>query len=145
MSRTPAPCYWSSVVGRRLSPMDIFLIYLFDRFIYRISHFIRHWYVDSFFAYSHFVISRLERFDQTIALKVTWRNLFQPMYQEHNIIGYLFGFIFRSLRLAFGGIVYGFVIIMAALIFLAWAGIPFYILLKIAGQTPAALTFKVNI
>jgi hypothetical protein len=125
--------------------MDIFLIYLFDRFLYRISHFIRHWYVDIFFIYSHFVISRLERIDQTIALKVTWRNLFQPLYQERNIIGYALGFIFRSLRLILGGVLYGAIIAVSSAVFLAWACIPPYILLKIAGQTPAALTFKVNI
>lgn len=125
--------------------MDIFLIYLFDRFIYRISHFMRHWYVDSFMHYSRFVIARLEDMDQTIALKVTWRNLFQPMYQERNIIGYTLGFIFRSIRLVIGGMLYGVVIVAAAAAFLLWAGIPVYILLKIAGQTPAAHVFKVSI
>ena len=83
--------------------------------------------------------------DQSIAFKVTLRNLFQPMYQERNIIGYVLGFIFRSLRLIFGMIIYGSVIVVAALIFLVWAGIPPYILLKIAGQTPAALVFKVKV
>lgn len=125
--------------------MDIFLIYLFDRFIYRISHFIRHWYVDSFFSYSHFVISRLEDIDQTIALKITWRNLFQPLYQERNIIGYVLGFIFRSIRLVLGGAIYGAIIIISAALFLVWVSIPPYILLKIAGQTPAVLVFKAKV
>lgn len=125
--------------------MDIFLIYLFDRFLYRISHFIRHWYVDSFFSYSHFIISRLEDMDQTIAFKITWRNLFQPLYQERNVIGYVLGFIFRSIRLVFGAIIYGSIIIVSGALFLVWAGIPPYILLKIAGQTPAALIFKVKV
>lgn len=125
--------------------MDIFLVYLFDRFIYRISHFIRHWYVDSFFIYTHFIVSRLEDMDQTIALKITWRNIFQPLYQERNVIGYVLGFIFRSIRLVLGSIIYGVIIAVAAGLFLIWAAIPAYILLKIAGQTPAALTFKVKI
>ncbi len=125
--------------------MDIFLIYLFDRFIYRISHFIRHWYPDSFFAYSRFVIARLEDLDQTFALKVTLRNLFQPLYQERNPIGYILGFIFRFLRLLIGGVVYGTIIIFAAVLFLMWAAIPAYILLKIAGQTEAADIFHVTI
>lgn len=125
--------------------MDIFLVYLFDRFVYRISHFIRHWYVDSFMAYGRFVVGRLEDMDQTIALKVTWRNIFQPLYQEHNFFGYVLGFIFRSIRLVIGGILYSVVLLVAALVFLVWAGIPVYILLKIAGQTPAAHLFKVTI
>lgn len=125
--------------------MDIFLVYLFDRFIYRISHFIRHWYVDSFMAYGRFVVARLEDMDQTIALKITWRNIFQPLYQEHNVIGYALGFIFRSIRLVIGGTLYAVVLAVAAVVFLVWAGIPVYILLKIAGQTPAATLFKVTI
>ena len=125
--------------------MDIFLIYLFDRFIYRISHFIRHWYIDGFMAYSRFVIARLEDMDQSIAFKVTLRNLFQPMYQERNIIGYVLGFIFRSIRLVIGGVVYATVIIIAGALFLVWAAIPTYIVLKIAGQTPAVSIFKIKV
>lgn len=102
----------------------------------------RHWYVDSFVHYSRFVIARLEDMDQTIALKVTWRNIFQPLYQERNVAGYLLGFIFRSIRLVMGGVIYTVVIIIAAALFLVWAGIIPYILLKIAGQTPAGLIYK---
>lgn len=125
--------------------MDIFLVYLFDRFIYRISHFIRHWYVDSFASYSRFVIARLEDMDRNIAFKVTLRNLFQPMYQERNITGFVLGFIFRSIRLVFGGALYLVVIAIFGSLFLIWACIPLYIVLKIAGQTPAASLFKVKI
>lgn len=125
--------------------MDIFLVYLFDRFVYRISHFIRHWYVDSFMSYGRFVVARLEDMDQTIAMKVTWRNIFQPLYQEYNAIGYVLGFIFRSIRLLIGGVVYGVVLLVATAVYLVWAGIPVYIILKIAGQTPAAHVFNVNI
>lgn len=125
--------------------MDIFLIYFFDRFIYRISHFMRHWYVDSFSAYSRFVVARLEDMDQVIALKVTWRNMFQPLYQERNVAGYLFGFFFRLMRLLIGSVLYAIVITFAALLFLAWAAIIPYIIIKIAGQTPAGLIYKARI
>lgn len=125
--------------------MDIFLIYLFDRFIYRIAHFLRHWYISSFTHYSRFVVACLERMDRTIALKVTWRNLFQPLYQERNIFGYVLGFLFRFVRLIGGSAVYGFVIAVAAVAFLAWASVLPYILLQIAGQTPAALMYITNL
>lgn len=83
--------------------------------------------------------------DQSIAFKVTWRNLFQPMYQERNITGYVLGFIFRAIRLVIGGTIYGVVILVAVAVFLAWAGIPTYIVLKIAGQTPAAHVFNITL
>ena len=125
--------------------MDIFLIYLFDRFVYRMANFLRHWYVDSFTSYSRFIIARLEHMDRTIALKVTWRNLFQPLYQERNIFGYVLGFLFRSIRLIGGGITYVIVIVLASAIYLVWAGVLPYILLRIAGQTPAALLYMKNL
>lgn len=96
-------------------------------------------------SYGRFVGARLEDIDQTIALKVTWRNIFQPLYQEYNAIGYVLGFIFRSIRLVIGGVLYGVVLVIAAAAYLVWAGIPVYIILKIAGQTPAAHVFKVNL
>lgn len=125
--------------------MDIFLIYLFDRFIYRIALFLRHWYVDSFIYYSRLVIARLERMDRVIALKVTWRNLLQPLYQERNIFGYVLGFFFRSIRLVGGGIIYAVIISVASLLFLAWAGVLPYILLRIAKQTPAAFIYMTSL
>lgn len=121
--------------------MDIFLIYLFDRFIYRIAHFLRHWYVDSPAHYGRFVMARLERMDRVIALKVTWRNLLQPLYQERDAFGYVLGFLFRSIRLIIGSLFYAVIISFAALLFLIWAAVPPYIVLRIAGETPAALLY----
>ena len=121
--------------------MDIFFVYLFDRFIYRIAHFLRHWYIDSFIYYSHIVMALLERMDRTIALKVTWRNLFQPLYQERNIFGYILGFLFRLIRLIGGGFIYALVLLVAAAIFFAWASVLPYIFLHIARQTPAATLY----
>ena len=122
-------------------PMDIFLVYLLDRFIYRIAHFLRHWYVDSPAQYGRFVMAYLERMDRVIALKVTWRNLLQPLYQERDVFGYVLGFLFRAIRLIIGGIFYGVVIALAAIVFFAWAAVPPYILLRIAGETPAVFLY----
>lgn len=113
--------------------MDTFLIFLLNRFIFRISEFIKRWYLDSARIYVHQVISMLENLDKTFALKITWRHFGEPLYQDRTIIGYVLGFIFRSFRIFTGAIIYGFLIILAALIFIVWALVPFYIILKIVG------------
>ncbi len=111
--------------------MGELIIYGLNRFIFRISEFIRHWYLEGFIVYIHYFISLLERLDRFFALKVTWRNLFRPLYQDRSIIGYILGFIFRFLRLIIGGIFYLFLIFFAVLGYLIWAAIPLFIVFKV--------------
>lgn len=111
--------------------MGELIIYGLNRFIFRISEFIRHWYLGGFTAYIHCFISFLERTDRFFAIKVTWRNLFRPLYQDRSIIGYILGFIFRFLRLIIGGIFYFILIILAVLGYLIWAAFPLFIVFKI--------------
>ncbi len=106
--------------------MNLFT-YLLDSFIFRIYEFFKHWYYNSFRLYAHFVISLLETLDRTLAWKVTLANLFEPLYQERNIIGYLLGFIFRGLRLLIGTLLYVIVIVIAAILYFIWLAIPLYI------------------
>jgi len=102
-------------------------IYIFNRFLYRIKEFFRHWYVKSFFIYTHFVISLLEKIDRYFAFKITLRHLFVPLYLDRSVIGYILGFIFRLGRLIFGGTVYLLIIPAAVFFYLVWLGIPFYV------------------
>ena len=107
------------------------LIYLLNRLLFRIKEFLRHWYIKSFFVYSHFIISQLEKIDRVLAFKITLRHLFQPLYQDRSIIGYILGFIFRSVRLCIGTIVYLFIFIIAVTIYIIWLGIPIFIIYKL--------------
>lgn len=99
-------------------------VYLAYRLIYRIFDAIRDWYVGGFLSVGHSMINVLECFDRFFALKITLRNIFQPLYQDHTAVGHLFGFVFRSARLFAGALVYFFVILIAAAIYIVWAGIP---------------------
>ncbi len=76
------------------------------------------------------MVNRFERFDRVIALKVTARFLFQPLYGDYSVIGYVFGFIFRSIRLAFGIVTYAFVATIYLVIYLAWVAVPPYLLFR---------------
>lgn len=117
--------------------MGNLLIFLINRLIFRISNFLRHWYVSSFKIYSNFVISIFEKLDRFFAFKITYKNLFVPLYGDRSIFGYFFGFIFRTIRLFSGGIVYIFSGIAAIIIFLAWAGIPLFVIYKIIKFSPS--------
>lgn len=106
--------------------------YLIKRFIFRIKQFLRHWYINSFFIYSHFVVSFLEKLDKYFAFRINLRYLFNPLYQDRSIIGYGLGFIFRSSRLLSGSLIYLFIIVFAVFLYLIWLTAPIFIIYKIA-------------
>lgn len=105
--------------------------YFFIRLFYRLMEFLRHWYFNSFKIYSHFIISLLEKFDRKFAFKITLRNLFQPLYQDRTLIGYVLGFFFRTARLIIGGVFYILIIAIAIFIYFAWLAVLPYIIYKI--------------
>ncbi len=110
--------------------MDKLIIYAFNRFVFRIAEFIRHWYVDFFKFYSHKVISFLERLDRVFALKITLEHWLEPLYQDRTISGYIFGFIFRTLRIVIGASIYFCIIFAAVVVYLIWAAVPLFLVLK---------------
>lgn len=110
--------------------MSFALVYLIQRFFYRLGEFLRHWYIVSFFDISHAAINFLERLDQLFALRVTFRNWLKPLYQDYTTLGYILGFFFRTGRVIAGGLVYAAVIVIAAGIYLAWAAVPIYIIIN---------------
>ena len=113
------------------APTMNLISYLTNHFFYRFVEFLRHWYVDSFKIYSHFIISLLEKFDRKLAFKVNVKHLFHPLYQDQSLIGYTLGFFFRSARLIFGGVIYILIIAVAIIIYLAWLAVLPYIIYKI--------------
>ncbi len=110
--------------------MSFSIVYLVERFFYRIFQFIYHWYVGGFFWFVRSALNFLEALDRFFALKITLRYLFRPLYQDYTLIGYILGFIFRSGRLIGGGLVYLAVLIVAAGLYAIWAALPVYILYK---------------
>ncbi len=107
------------------------LLYLVRRFFFRIKIFLGHWYVKSARIYSNFVLNQLERLDRLLAWRITLRNLFQPLYGDFSLIGYVLGFCFRVVRLIFGSIVYLAVFIIALGVYIFWLIIPPFVVLGI--------------
>ena len=98
--------------------------YLLHRFLYRIGEFLLHWYVKSFKKYSDAVLEFLRRIDYHLAWKITFQHLFEPLYKDHSVVGYVLGFVFRSGRLFVASCIYGFVFITTLAIYIFWLCIP---------------------
>ena len=110
--------------------MSFSLVYLVQRFFYRIYEFLRHWYVGGFLAVVRQTLNILENLDRRFAWKITLRHLFRPLYQDYTILGYILGFIFRIFRVAVASLIYLFVLIIATVIYLTWAAAPIYLMYK---------------
>lgn len=116
--------------------MSFSLVYLVGRLFYRIQAFLFDWYVGGFRRISHATLRILERFDEYFALRITLQHFFEPLYQDHTLIGHALGLIFRCAR-AVGGIVfYAGIVAGAIIVYLAWAAIPLYIVYRGLYQKP---------
>ena len=110
--------------------MSIF-IYIFNRLFYRFLEFFRHWYLNSFRVFGRFIVFLFGKLERRFALRVTLKHFFEPLYQDRSLIGYILGFIFRTGRLIFGGVIYLILLAMAVFIYSIWLAIPIFIIFKI--------------
>ncbi|OGY69661.1 MAG: hypothetical protein A2586_01520 [Candidatus Harrisonbacteria bacterium RIFOXYD1_FULL_40_9] len=111
--------------------MDFSLLYLFRQGFYRFIEFWIHWYRNGFSFVAYGVMRILRRFDQYFAMRITLRNFFEPLYRDYTAIGYILGFVLRSVRVLAASFFYALLIIGAAFLYLFWASIPLYVILKI--------------
>ncbi|MFH1161667.1 MAG: hypothetical protein V1696_00075 [Candidatus Jorgensenbacteria bacterium] len=109
---------------------DTALVYVAERFFYRLIEFFRHWYVKSGRLYSNFVLNQLEKLDYYLAWKITARHLFQPLYKDYSVIGYAMGFSLRLIRLTVASAVYMVVICFAIAVYILWLLLPIYLIFK---------------
>src|SRR5512140_234660 len=108
--------------------MNFALVYLVQRFFYRIIEFLRHWYVKSGRMYSNWMIDKLGDLDYYLAWQITFKNLFQPLYKAYSLIAYFLGFVFRLGRLLVGGLIYVLIFFAAIGLYIIWLVAPIYIL-----------------
>ena len=108
---------------------DFAIPYLLNRLLFRIADFFHHWYVDG----SRFFLARfldyIRMLDKSLALKVTFRHLFEPMYKDYTIVGTILGPVFRIGRVIIGTVLYALVGLFAAVLYIVWVAIPALIIL----------------
>jgi hypothetical protein len=108
--------------------MDFALFYVIQRFFYRIFDFFHHWYADGSRLIAHEFISTLESADQSLALRITLRHFFEPLYKDYSVIGRILGVVFRTGRVIVGAALYLFIAALFAAAYLIWIAIPAIIL-----------------
>lgn len=104
--------------------MNISLVYLAGRVLYRIGDFFRHWYVDGSRWFIHGFVLYLEALDRTFALRVTARHFWEPLYKDYSPVGRVLGVVFRSARVCAALAAYLLVACVFLAIYLAWLSIP---------------------
>ena len=104
--------------------MNFAVVYLIQRFFYRIFDFFHHWYEDAVRVFNHLVINFYERLDRVFALRITVKYFFEPLYKDYTIVGRILGVVFRSGRIFVGLIVYGFFGIVFMGFYLLWLALP---------------------
>jgi hypothetical protein len=100
--------------------MDFAPVYLIQRFFYRLVDFFHHWYVDGSRAIGHRFVTALEEADRSLAIKITIRYFFQPLYRDYSAIGRVLGVIFRTGRILVGLVVYSVIMALFLVLYLAW-------------------------
>jgi len=113
--------------------MNFSLTYLVGRFIYRVFDFFHHWYTDGSRIFFYKLISLLQYFDQTLALKMTLRYFFQPLYKDYTFIGRILGVIFRTCRIFISVVVYAFVLMIFLAAYVLWLAAPIILILYVFG------------
>jgi len=109
--------------------MDFAPVYLLQRCAYRFVDFFHHWYVDGSRTIGRRFIAALEEVDRVIALRVTFRYFFQPLYGDFSGIGRVLGVIFRTGRILVGLVIYAVVVAAFLAFYLLWIAFPAAVIL----------------
>jgi hypothetical protein len=104
--------------------MDFAPVYLLERFFYRFLDFFHHWYVDGSRYLGHKFLNLLLDMDKTLAIQITMRHFFEPLYRDYSVIGRILGVIFRTGRVIVGAVFYLFITILFFFVYIIWIAAP---------------------
>ncbi|HUC01390.1 MAG TPA: hypothetical protein VMA75_00600 [Candidatus Paceibacterota bacterium] len=104
--------------------MDFSVVYLVRRFAYRFLDFFHHWYADGSRVFARRFMATMTAVDQSLAVAITLRHFFEPLYKDYSVIGRILGIVFRSARILIGGIFYILLALLFAVAYIIWLAIP---------------------
>lgn len=107
-----------------MSFSDISLVYIVRRFFFCIYNFFHHWYVDGSRAIGRRFMAAMTRADQTLAVAITLRHFFEPLYKDYSVVGRIMGIIFRTFRVIIGSAIYVVLAAAFAAVYIVWLAIP---------------------
>jgi hypothetical protein len=106
-------------------------IYLGKTIAFRIYMFFRRWYAGGFLMLYGMWLGLVRASERRLAIRINARFLFQPLYQERNIVGYVMGFLYHFFKIFLGGVWYGITACIIAFLYLLWAAVPIALIYKI--------------
>jgi hypothetical protein len=114
------------------NPMSNFSpVYILQQFFLRIYDFFYHWYVEGvlfLWRRFRFISGSME---QSFAIRVTAKHLFEPLYKDYSIIGHILGPIFRIGRVVIGSFFYLVMAVVFFVLIVVWVSIPLFIIVNI--------------
>ena len=116
--------------------VGISIVYILNRYLFRIYYFLYHWYVRGFRKIANWAINFLEKLDYSFALRINLKNIFQPLFQDYSIAGHVLGFISRGIRIIVASIVYAVFMVFSLMLYLTWATIPVFAIYKVIINFP---------
>jgi len=105
--------------------------YIVVRFMGRLFGFLDHWYRGGTQFFWRQFGDTITSFEGIFAVVLTVRHLFEPLYQDRTVIGYILGFIFRTLRAFIGLVVYLFTTVVIFAFYLLWLALPAFAIYKV--------------
>lgn len=104
--------------------MDFSVVYLVRRFAYHFLDFFHHWYVDGSRVIGRRFMATLTAADRSLAVAVTLRHFFEPLYKDYTVIGRILGVVFRSARILIGVVAYLLLFLLFLAAYLVWLAVP---------------------
>ncbi|OGY62053.1 MAG: hypothetical protein A3H06_02475 [Candidatus Colwellbacteria bacterium RIFCSPLOWO2_12_FULL_44_13] len=111
--------------------MNFAIGYCLYRAGYECVVFVKRWYGEGLRTIVQKCIAILERLDQTLALKITAKNLIEPLYKDKTFLGYLLGFVLRAGRIIVSVIIYSGVAAVGSIVCFLWLALPLFIVYQI--------------
>ena len=106
-------------------------VYIVQRFFLRIFEFFVHWYVDGIRFFWHRCLLIFGRLEQSLALRITMHHLFEPLYKDYSIVGWILGPIFRLGRVLIAGFAYLVLFGFSFAVIALWTALPAFIIVNI--------------
>ena len=78
----------------------------------------------SFLTLFHIGASLFGILDRSLALRVTLHHMFEPLYQDRSVVGYVLGFMFRSIRVIIAFLIYWAIAFIFVIAYIIWAPVP---------------------
>jgi len=106
-------------------------VYLAKLLAFRIKLFFVRWYQGGFLTIYGWWLQFVRACERRLAIRINVHFLFQPLYQEYNVFGYVLGFLYRFLKIVFGGMLYVFSACIACGVYVVWAAVPAVLVYRI--------------